>query len=274
MIRSEIAPTPALRGDVKCFWMLEKPPDTFNTDVIIPDPYIELIINCGAPLSLSTNEGRTVELPRVFFNSLQTRPQRFQTDGLCQLVAMRMYPWVLPSLVDDYQELPGTSLLAAGTQWESLAGVLVEKVQHQGYSEALYCLQESVIEMRRKVHADLNPVRAAAELLFATCGQSRVGELAARLYLSTSQFERRFKESMGVTPKTFARLIRFRAICEALIYDPTRPAIALAHDFGYTDQSHLIRDFKAFSSQTPGNYVANSKESVRYWQSAEFLQYA
>jgi len=90
--------------------------------------------------------------------------------------------------------------------------------------------------------------------------------IAARAYLSPSQLERRFRQLTGVSPKTFARLVRFEAVRDSLFMDPAYPPAKVAHDFGYTDQAHFIHDFKAFAGRTPGALMAQLQE-------AEFLQY-
>jgi transcriptional regulator GlxA family with amidase domain len=79
----------------------------------------------------------------------------------------------------------------------------------------------------------------------------KIEELVMRSYLSPRQFERRFKHLIGVTPKAFARLVRFEAVRDTLYQNPTQSMTDVAHQFGYTDQSHFIHDFKAFARCTP-----------------------
>ena len=55
---------------------------------------------------------------------------------------------------------------------------------------------------------------------------------------------------MGVSPKLFSRLIRFRGAFEALRTGARQSEVALAA--GYADQAHLLREFCAFAGTAPG----------------------
>ena len=48
------APVPMLAADVNCFWALEQDQESYNREVYLPDAYIEVIINVGAPLVLES----------------------------------------------------------------------------------------------------------------------------------------------------------------------------------------------------------------------------
>jgi AraC-like DNA-binding protein len=78
-------------------------------------------------------------------------------------------------------------------------------------------------------------------------------ELAASLAcLSLRQFERKFKEIMGYSPKVFSRLIRFSKAYRLKERQPDLSWTAIAYTCGYFDQMHLIRDFKEFTDAVPG----------------------
>jgi len=78
-------------------------------------------------------------------------------------------------------------------------------------------------------------------------------ELAASMAcLSLRQFERKFKDVMGYSPKVFSRLIRFSKAYRLKEKQPDLSWTAIAHTCGYFDQMHLIRDFKEFTDAVPG----------------------
>jgi AraC-like DNA-binding protein len=216
MQRYEIEPVSLLKPDVKFIWALEEEVETYNRDTIIPDSYVELIINCGAPLYLETDEGQHIDLPRVFLNGLQRKPLRLRTTGLAQFVAMRLYPWAINPLIDIQATRSASVLTPLDSAWQAFGKTLAATVQHSGYEEAMYRLQQYVCDIRSQPPHDLHTIRTATKQLYASYGQVRMDELAAVAALSPSQFERRFKYLTGVTPKTMARLIRFQTICYSL----------------------------------------------------------
>lgn len=96
-------------------------------------------------------------------------------------------------------------------------------------------------------------VAYAISQINARHGDIRVRDVASTCNLSERQLERLFVERVGLSPKLYARIQRFRSVLNHLD-DPAdqQPRIAdVAALYGYTDQSHLIRDFKKFAHQLP-----------------------
>ncbi|WP_158288174.1 helix-turn-helix transcriptional regulator [Streptomyces sp. ICBB 8177] len=93
-------------------------------------------------------------------------------------------------------------------------------------------------------------LRAWEEL--ARCqGQVRIGRLAEELGCSRRYLEKRFGEQVGLTPKTVARMWRFQRATH-LLMDPGAPTWReVSHTCGYTDQAHLVKDFRLLAGCTP-----------------------
>jgi len=90
--------------------------------------------------------------------------------------------------------------------------------------------------------------RAAAEL-WRSSGTRRVAALAESLGVGSRRLERLFLAHIGVTPKRFAAILRFRAAYRALGAGAELAAAALEH--GYFDQAHLNRDFRRLAGAAP-----------------------
>nr|WP_255639475.1 helix-turn-helix domain-containing protein [Deinococcus betulae] len=80
--------------------------------------------------------------------------------------------------------------------------------------------------------------------------------------LSSRQLERAFQTELGVSPKMLARAIRFDAVVEGLRLGSAGQLTTLAYDLGFTDQSHLTREFKTMSLMTPSAFV---RQIERRW---------
>jgi AraC-like DNA-binding protein len=97
----------------------------------------------------------------------------------------------------------------------------------------------------------------ASRLLIATGGGARIDALVGKSGLSTSRFQRRFATQVGMTPKLFARTIRFDRVLIARRNAPARPWTDIIHELGYFDQAHFIRECHAFTGLPPGRLTGD-----------------
>jgi AraC-like DNA-binding protein len=98
-------------------------------------------------------------------------------------------------------------------------------------------------------------IASAANRFYLKHGSLRVDDAAASAGLSIRQFERRFIEQVGLPPKQYARIVRFSAALEAKVIAPRRLWTDIAHEFGYFDQMHMVRDFDRFAGESPTAFI-------------------
>jgi AraC-like DNA-binding protein len=94
----------------------------------------------------------------------------------------------------------------------------------------------------------------AWQRLNASGGAAPIGELAREVGWSHKHLIARFRQQVGVAPKTAARLLRFNGVWRHL--DTGRPLDwgLVAAETGYADQAHLIREFRQFTGTTPTGF--------------------
>lgn len=96
----------------------------------------------------------------------------------------------------------------------------------------------------------------AVELLRQQKGNASILQLATNSNLSIRQLERNFIREIGVSPKIYARMLRFQHLLQNRISTPNQKWAALAYDNDYFDQMHLIKEFKQFLGTTPSAFVS------------------
>lgn len=82
-----------------------------------------------------------------------------------------------------------------------------------------------------------------------------VRKLARNAGLSDRRFIDVFSFEVGLKPKVFNRVQRFQRVLARVHRNPAPDWGQLALEQGYFDQSHLIRDFLAFSGFSPADYL-------------------
>ena len=92
-------------------------------------------------------------------------------------------------------------------------------------------------------------------------GRERIDALVADLNISPRRLERHFLTHVGMSPKLFSRLVRFDRAVRDLAARGATPwtQFALAH--GYSDQAHLINEFREFAGVTPAELERESGSS-------------
>jgi len=107
--------------------------------------------------------------------------------------------------------------------------------------------------LRRGVRADPAVAWALAEIR-RHAGATSIAQVREQAGLSTNRMAAAFRAQVGVTPKQYARIIRFTRALERL-YAGASSLADLAFDAGYYDQPHMTAEFKALSGLTPGEFL-------------------
>jgi AraC-like DNA-binding protein len=93
--------------------------------------------------------------------------------------------------------------------------------------------------------------------LEASGGKAPIGRIAEEVGWSHRHLIARFRQQVGVPPKTAARLVRLNGVWRRL--DQARGPLdwgLVAAEAGYADQAHLVRDFRQFTGTTPTGFQA------------------
>jgi AraC-like DNA-binding protein len=90
----------------------------------------------------------------------------------------------------------------------------------------------------------------------------RVPHLLKRLKVSERQFERRFVRAIGVSPHQYIRIVRFREAVRLMRANRFERLSDVAYDLHYVDQSHFIKDVRAFSGYAPTALIRTVQAGV------------
>jgi methylphosphotriester-DNA--protein-cysteine methyltransferase len=106
---------------------------------------------------------------------------------------------------------------------------------------------------RVSLHAD---AQAAIAMLARSAGTERIENICRSIGVSRKHLRHLFHAHVGLTPKTYARMLRFRRIVDFIQSRPPRLDWArLAMSCGYYDQPHFNREFREFAGMTPEEFA-------------------
>ena len=87
-------------------------------------------------------------------------------------------------------------------------------------------------------------------------GQFSIKQLVEYTGYTERHLERKFKECIGLNPKKFGNVVRLHHFLKLLKDKPQNTNLTtICYDAGFSDQSHLIKDFKKHTGITPTEYV-------------------
>jgi AraC-like DNA-binding protein len=136
--------------------------------------------------------------------------------------------------------------------WGRDGAVLRERLLEARAPETKLDVIESVMLDRLECDRERSPA-----MLWAAAAFERglaVSEVCSRLGLLPKTFVRRFREEMGLAPKKFSRVRRLQRILRSTVSPEKADWAELAARHGYTDQAHLIHDFRDLTGMTPTTY--------------------
>jgi AraC-like DNA-binding protein len=220
----EHAPSPRVARFVKCFWTLRGCEDAPARERILPDGRFELVCHLGdAFVSGGTHQPRAMVIGEIRRPTIVETPRRINVFGVRLRIGGARSLFKMPMIELRDSILPLEDVIRINLD-------SADSTRHR--IEIIECLIED----------DASPVvQHAIALIRGSRGNARIRDVASAVGTTDRTLQRLFDEHVGMTPKMFSRLTRFRAYIES-------PEL----DAGYFDDSHRIRDFHQFSGTTPG----------------------
>jgi AraC-like DNA-binding protein len=161
-----------------------------------------------------------------------------------------------PGAVAEFAHAPAITLtdrvIPIEDLWGSFATDLAHRLATLGESAQLDLLEETLLLHGAERRGDKTlDIAGLAMLINRGRGGLSIESVADAAGVSRQHLTRVFRERVGVSPKLYSRLARFQS---ALVYARAGVRIDWARaaaDLGYADQSHMIAEFREFSSLTP-----------------------
>lgn len=237
-------------------------------DRLVPDGTVNLIIDLTAdPKHIFDN---VTFLPVETFrdswvSGMRTKPISISAGENSSMVVVSFQPHqagrvlheAMHRLSDHVED--ATSVVGPGIT------VLRERLlAHRSPEECFRLVDGWVAGRIRPASTDTGLIVHALETLSARPESVRIGDVANATGYSMKHLSFVFKEHIGVTPKQVHRVARFQKILGALMTADRPDWAALALEYGYSDQAHFIRDFRALSGMTPTAYWSARSTDPNY----------
>jgi AraC-like DNA-binding protein len=154
--------------------------------------------------------------------------------------------------------------------WGPRAAEARERLAEAGSPERMVDTLEAILAERLPRIRALHPAVALALERFTMAG--RVEAVVEETGYSHRRFIALFAQSVGLTPKRYARVLRFNGALRRLAANAQARWVDVALDAGFSDQSHFAREFVAFAGMTPEQYRRAAPPHSHHVPGVNFLQ--
>jgi AraC-like DNA-binding protein len=220
---------------------------------------VPLILNLGAPWEIEDPSARS-EWHDSFVAGMHAVPSLVHAAADWACIELRLTPLGAHRLLG----LPMYELANRTVELEDLlprADELTARLRETHSWSDRFDLVEAFLVRRLADSSPPSPdIEWSWQRLRLTGGRASIGALAAEIGWSHRRLIARFREHIGLAPKTAARVLRFDRAVTALRSSPGRLG-EIAFDCGYFDQAHLNRDFRELAGTTPTAFLGSKLDS-------------
>jgi AraC-like DNA-binding protein len=257
-------PGPLLSDFVENLWLYHADDSSCRQERIFPSGTVELVFNLRSD-ELRIYKASWSDEFEGFSGAILSGPYNgfFVTDAAEEAAVMGVHfkpGGAFALLGPSVHELADShiDLDAIWGRWASdLRDQLLEIASPGGRLMKLEELLVSRLLNRREHHAS---VSLALDRFVQVGARSKTRELARLAGLSQKRFIDLFRFEVGLTPKIFHRVVRFQRVLAKVNARSVPDWGQIALNYGYFDQSHLIRDFVTFSGFSPDDYLHRLRE--------------
>jgi AraC-like DNA-binding protein len=252
-----VRPAPRLLGMIDSYSDYSERTTGFSTRRELPHADGVMIINLGDPVRITGGDGMTIRLAagEAFVAGAHLRPAYSASGGMqagmhvrLSLHAIRRIVGIPMSELRD-RVVPLDALF--GSRWAELSQPLLDA---ESIGARVNALDALLVSCANSKIVPGSPVTRALNLLRSR-PDIEIAAVARNVGWSRKHLANRVDDAIGVGPRSFRRLVRFQRLTTT-IASSTKPDWArLAASSGYSDQSHMIREFREFAGITPGEYT-------------------
>ncbi|WP_114238439.1 AraC family transcriptional regulator [Dyella sp. C9] len=254
-----VTPAPPLDALVARLWDWDMPPAGHHYERVLPVPGAALIINLHEDetrVYSDDNARRCTKAPAAVIGGPCLRSQIIDTAEQVRVIGVVFRPGGAHALTGEDHVVLVERDIGLEDLFGASAHQLRERLLDTVEPSARLALLEHWLQSHMRMPRLAPEVDYALDAI-ARCPQvARIGALVRDTGLSEYRFGRLFRRQVGMGPKRYARLLRFRAVVEAVHHQPCVDWSRVAADGGYVDQPHLVREFHDFAGMTPGAFMA------------------
>lgn len=253
-------PSPAITGVIREFQLYHA---RWDEEQNLPAPFITCLANTEQNLYFLVNDPMkvvpavNVEIPAppVVLTGPKYKPVGllFGKDHL--MIKVAFHPTGTYRLLGiNMQQTVNTGLDAAAFWGDDVKDIVKQLRETSSYDKMIEIVSSFIEQKFKELGRPEEPIDEIAVRMLDPFNDHTLEEWASMACLSLRQFERSFVTRVGVSPKLFLRIVRFEYSMRVKNASAGKSWSEIALECGYTDSSHLLREYKEFAEFPPGQF--------------------
>ena len=254
----EITPEERLKPFIKCFYLFQSSTEAQFDDVVFPSGYTEIVFNLGIGSWSSFNGKEYITTPKAELWGQVTAPMQIRSKGKQLMLGARFFPhaagYFLKENIGQFNDKVTDFSAILGTSVKALHAKLLETNELLERIRLIETFLLNRLSSERKLNLRITEIGHILHHIATNTEGSSTNLVASQHGITSRYLHKLVYEHTGLSPKVIGRISRFQLSLK-LIARNKESLTAIAHDCGYFDQSHFIRDFKSFTGLTPSEFA-------------------
>lgn len=240
---------------VECMWEMR---GDSGVQRVVTDARVEIVFHLAHGFEQQRG-GRWAPQPQAIVAGQITRPLLIRPTAPVDTFGIRLKSWAAGAVI-GCDAASFTDCISDGAAIHRKWALLLERLGNAPARQRLDLARDAM-----RLSARGERLVGAVQLAEALSGQCTVDALARASSLSARQLDRLFYRNVGVGPKLFLRMLRFRSVFVRVRDQSNTNWAAVAAAAGYNDQSHLNRDFRQFAGCSPTASTDDASDLARHF---------
>ncbi|MEK7854710.1 MAG: AraC family transcriptional regulator [Acidobacteriota bacterium] len=258
MIYQAHIPRPPLDRFIDAFIYFERVEHAHTVDRFLPNGDTEILIDFHDTPQFIYDNNSLKEIQacqHVWASGLRTEPITIPSgNGAAMMVISFKKGMAAPFFPFPMEEI-ADCVVDAHLVWGTDFGDLRERLLDEKDVVSRFVMVEEFLLKKFASRLNVNPcVSFAVSEMTNRPDQLSITRMNEKIGYSQKHFTEMFKKSIGVTPKSYLKIMRFQKAVRAIDAADYIEWDMVAQDCGFYDQAHFINDFKHFSGFTPEQY--------------------
>jgi AraC-like DNA-binding protein len=251
----ESKPSPRLVQNIKCFWSIRSDVGAGGPEPVLPDGCPEIVFNLSDRFRRIYSDGSFETQPSAIVSGQLRSGISIMSTGHVDLFGVRFHPSGAFSVLG----MPLRELTDRIEALDSVIGREARQLEEMIFSardfhDRIHLFETFCVESVNGLSAGDGLAGRLVQTIVDHRGRISVSDLRSISGFGERKLERTFQRFVGLSPKTFARIVRFQSVVRRIETVESADLLDTALDFGYYDQSHMIREFREFSGKSPVAY--------------------